>query len=177
MSYPWTFPNITPAKIEFVAKTQASKFTSPFTGRSQVVRYQAGQWWECTLTFPPLTATDAQTLSGFITGLSGQQGTFYYKLPSKFRLSGNVAITVGGNGNDVTVNTGTPQVGLYGTDSVSNRLVQFTSATSIFPALAAGNTTINPTSGSLFRLASNEVRYTVDEAMMYGFVIPVIEAI
>lgn len=177
MSFPWQFPNIVPSGIEFVAKTQAAKWTSPFSGKSQVVRYQSGQWWELALTFPPLFTTDAQILSGFITGLGGQDGTFYWKLPDMFKLSASVTGTVAANGNDFSVGSGTATPGLFGADSVHNRLVQFTTATSIFPALNAGAVTINPASGSLFRLASNEVRFTVNEMKNYGVTINLVEAI
>jgi len=175
-TFPLTFPSIVPSGIEFVAKTQTSKFTSPFTGRSQIYRFQAAQWWELNLQFPPLQTSEALVMSGFLTGLAGQSGTFYFTLPSMFAMNGSAAVTVAANGNDITVNSGTAQVGLFGSDSVSKRLVQFTGDTAIFPALVAGATTLTHT-GSLYRLASNEVRFSVDEARNYGIVIPIVEAI
>ena len=179
MSYPWQFPAITPTKIDFMAQTLTSKFTSPFSGKTQTYRYQAGQWWTLTLTFSPQLMhgnNNAQTLSGFLTGLGGQDGTFYMQLPSMFRLSGNVSGSVAANGNDFTLNSGTPTVGLFGAD-VNRRLVVFTTTGSIFPALPSGSVTINPNSGSLFRLATNEVKWSVDEMRQYGFSFDVIEAI
>ena len=177
MSYPWVFPSITPSNIEFTSKTQTAKFTSPFSGKTQTTRFQAGQWWELKLSFPPLQTTQAQTLSGFLTGLGGQDGTFTFKIPSMFRLTASVSGSIAANGNDFTLNSGTPVAGLFGTDSVNSRLVQFTTTASVFPALSAGAVTINPANGALFRLASNEVRYTVNEMRDYGIEISIIEAI
>jgi hypothetical protein len=109
-------------------------------------------------------------------------GTFYYYIPSKFRLPGNVGISVSSDGNSVTVLTGTPTVGLFGVDSVSNRLVQFTSvgdsgAATIFPSLQSVPTTIVPSGGALFRLSTNESKFNVDEFMEYAITVPIHEAI
>jgi hypothetical protein len=82
-----TFPTtIVPNAINFVAKTQATSFTSPFGGQQQVVRY-SGQWWELDLRFPPLFHTQAETLSAFLNSLGGSSTSFYFNLPSKFFMS------------------------------------------------------------------------------------------
>ena len=180
MSYPWTWPTgITPNNIEFCAKTLTTKHNSGYTGRSQIIRYQAGQWSELNLRFAPMVQSQAKQLTGFLNGLQGTYGTFYFTIPAIFRLGGAVGVTVAANGNDVTVTTGSATVGAYGTEMTTRRLVTFGgdgSNTNIFPALSSGSYTIQPTSGSLFRLASNEVRFTVNDAMEYGFTVPVIEA-
>ena len=174
---PYLFPStIVPSNIEFVAKTNISVFASPYTGKTQVTRFQGGQWWELILSFPPLTPSEAQTLTGYLTRLGGQDGTFYYTLPDMFAMSGSVVATVLANGNDFTLSSGTPQIGLFGSDSVAKRLVQFTSATSLFPVLTAGAKTITNT-GSLFRLTNNEVRFTVNEMRDYGVVIAIRETL
>ena len=179
MAYPYTFPNITPKSIEFMAKSTVAKFTSPFTKRAQVVNYNSGQYWELNLQFPPLYGSNARVLSGFANSLQGQYGTFYFTLPPDMRISGSVTFTVAGNGNEITVTSGTAQPGLFGA-SLGNprRLVQFTTATSIFPALPGGTTvTLHPSTGSLFRLNSNDVAFNVNEAREYGVVLPLVEAI
>jgi hypothetical protein len=93
-------------------------------------------------------------------------------------ISANVGISTTSTGNDFTVSSGTVQVGKYGYDASSNRLVQFTTATSLFPKLNPSTAyTINTTSGVRMRLATNEVNYSIDEMMLTGIVIPMIEAI
>jgi hypothetical protein len=179
MPYPYTFPSIAPREIEFQSRSTVAKFTSPFTKRSQLVNFNGGQWWELNLQFPPLFDANAKTLSGFVNSLQGQYGTFYYTLPASMRISGSVTFTVSGNGNEITVTSGTAQPGLFGA-SLGNprRLVQFTTATSIFPALPGGTSvTLHPTTGSLFRLASNDNSFSVNEIRQYGVSLPIVEAI
>jgi len=178
--YPIIYPTNTklaPKSIDFTSKTIATQFRSPYTGQSQTYRY-GGQWWELTLTYAPLFQTDAEELTGFLNALAGTFGTFTYKLPSKFLISANVGITTTATGNDFTVSSGTVQVGKYGYDSSSKRLVQFTTATSLFPKLIPSTSyTINTTTGVNLRLATNDINFSVDEMMLTGITVPFVEAI
>lgn len=179
-NFPLTYPTNTrlqPRSIEFTAKSITTQFQSPFTGKTQIYRY-GGQWWELNVTLAPLFQSDAEEMTAFLNALAGTSGTFTFKLPSKFMLSANVGVSTTATGNDFTVSSGTVQVGKYGYDASSNRLVQFTTATSLFPKLSPSTAyTINTTSGTRMRLANNNVTYSVDEMMLTGVVIPMIEAI
>lgn len=179
-SFPLTYPTNTrlqPKNIEFTTRTLTTQFQSPFTGKTQIYRY-GGQWWELNVTLAPLFQSDAEEMTGFLNALAGSTGTFTFKLPTKFMISSSVGVTTTTTGNDFTVDSGTVQVGKYGYDSTSNRLVQFTTATSLFPKLMPSTAyTINTTSGVKMRLANNDVQYSVDEMMLTGVVIPMIEAI
>lgn len=179
-SFPLNYPTNTklaPKSIDFTSKTIATQFRSPYTGKTQTYRY-GGQWWELTLTYAPLFQTDAEELTGFLNALAGTSGTFTYKLPSKFMISANVGISTTATGNDFTVSSGTVQVGKYGYDGSSNRLVQFTTATSLFPKLSPSiSYTINTTSGTKLRLATNDINFSVDEMMLTGITVPFVEAI
>jgi hypothetical protein len=179
-SFPLTYPTNTrlqPKNIEFTTRTLTTQFQSPFTGKTQIYRY-GGQWWELNVTLAPLFQSDAEEMTGFLNALAGSTGTFTFKLPTKFMISSSVGVTTTSTGNDFTVDSGTVQVGKYGYDSTSNRLVQFTTATSLFPKLMPSTAyTINTTSGVKMRLANNDVQYSVDEMMLTGVVIPMIEAI
>jgi hypothetical protein len=76
------------------------------------------------------------------------------------------------------VSSGTVQVGKYGYDSSSKRLVQFTTATSLFPKLIPSTSyTINTTTGVNLRLATNDINFSVDEMMLTGITVPFVEAI
>ncbi len=179
-SFPLTYPTnvrLQPRSIDFTARSITTQFQSPFTGKTQIYRY-GGQWWELNVTLAPLFQSDAEEMTAFLNALAGSSGTFTFKLPSKFMISANVGISTTATGNDFTVSSGTVQVGKYGYDASSNRLVQFTTATSLFPKLNPSTAyTINTTSGVRMRLATNEVNYSIDEMMLTGIVIPMIEAI
>ena len=163
-NFPLTYPTNTklaPKSIDFTSKTIATQFRSPYTGKTQTYRY-GGQWWELTVTYAPLFQTDAEELTGFLNALAGTSGTFTYKLPSKFMISANVGISTTATGYDGS----------------SNRLVQFTTATSLFPKLSPSiSYTINTTSGTNLRLATNDINFSVDEMMLTGITVPFVEAI
>lgn len=176
LNYP-TNPRLAPKSIDFTNRNLTSQFRSPYSGQLQVHRY-GGQWFELNVTLAPLFLDDALELTGFLNALAGDSGTFIFKVPSKFLISASVGITTTVTGNDFTLGSGTVQVGRYGYSSSNNRLVQFTTATSIFPKLAPSTSfTIDKTSGVKMRLASREVSYSVDEMMIHGVVIPMVEAI
>ena len=179
-SFPINYPTNTrlaPKSIEFTNRNLTSQFRSPYSGQLQVHRY-GGQWFELNVTLAPLFLDDALELTAFLNALAGDSGTFIFKVPSKFLISASVGITTTATGNDFTLGSGTVQVGRYGYSSSNNRLVQFTTATSIFPKLAPSTSfTIDKTSGVKMRLASREVSYSVDEMMIHGVVIPMVEAI
>lgn len=179
-NFPLTYPTNTrlaPKSIEFTNRNLTTQFRSPYSGQLQVHRY-GGQWFELNVTLAPLFLDDALELTAFLNALAGDSGTFIFKVPSKFLISASVGITTTATGNDFTLGSGTVQVGRYGYSSSNNRLVQFTTATSIFPKLAPSTSfTIDKTSGVKMRLASREVSYSVDEMMIHGVVIPMVEAI
>lgn len=175
LSYP-TNPYLTPKKIDFTAKTIATRYQSPYTGKQQVYRY-GGQYWELNLTIPPLLQSDAEELTGFLAALAGTSGTFTFKLPTKLVITSSQSITVGANGNDFTGGSGV-QIGKYGYCATSPyRLVKFTTSSSLFPKLPAGSVTINNSTGVLLRLATNDIQYSTDEMMITNTVIPCIEVL
>ena len=182
-SYPITYPTnkaLSPKKIDFTTRTLGTQFRSPYTGLMQTHRY-GGQWFELNVTLPPLFQSDAEELTGFLNALGGMQGIFYFQLPSKFLIPSTVVATTTTTGNDFTVTNGaTINVGKYGYTSniTPNRLVQFTTATSLFPKLnpSQAGYSINNSAGAKMRLASNDLSYSVDEMMITGVVIPMVEA-
>jgi hypothetical protein len=179
-TYPITYPTnarLQPRNIDFVNKTLTSKFQSSFSGQTQIHRY-GGQWFELNVTLPPLFQADAEEMTAFLNRLGGNYGTFLFKLPSKFMMTGSpISVTTDTTGNEFTTGA-TIQVGKYAYDATDKRLVQFTSATSLFPKLSPSVAhTLNTTDGVKMRLATSEVAYNVNEMMMYGVVIPMYEAI
>jgi hypothetical protein len=178
-SYP-TNTRLVPQRIEFTTRTLATQFQSPYTGKSQTHRY-GGQFWELNVTLAPLFLDDALELTAFLNSLAGTSTAFTFKLPTKFMMSSTpVVLTTTTTGNDFTVTSGTVSVGKYGYTSniTPNRLVQFTTATSLFPKLTPSQAgySINNSSGANMRLVNNDVKYNVDEMMLTGIVIPMVES-
>lgn len=171
-----TYPTnlrLTPRSINFVPKTQATSFTSPFGGQTQVVRY-SGQWWQLDLQYAPLAQSDAEELMGFFVGLNGMDGTFTYKLPTKFiPTSVQSPLTITGAGNTFTGGSGSIGKFCY----AASRLVQFTTTASLFPSLPTGSTSFSTSAGATFRLASNDLQWSVDEMMLYGFSVGITEVV
>lgn len=172
-TYP-TNKRLVPKSVSFTAKTQATTFQSPYSGQQQIVQY-SGQWWEATLTYAPLFQTDAEELIGFLNSLNGSTGTFKWLPPSKYLVTGSFTATMASPSN-IFSETGAP-VGKFGIDSVGNRLVQFTTTSSLFPILPTGAHTIGNTGGATFRLMSNDLTFTIDEMQLYGVSIAIREAI
>jgi hypothetical protein len=177
-SYP-TNTRLVPQKIEFTTRTLATQFQSPYTGKSQTHRY-GGQFWELNVTLAPLFLDDALELTAFLNSLAGTSTAFTFKLPSKFMIPSSVTFDTTTTGNDFTLTAGTVSVGKYGytTNYTANRLVQFTTGTSVFPKLKPSQAgyTVNNSAGANMRLVNNDVQYSVDEMMLTGIVIPMVES-
>lgn len=172
-TYP-TNKRLVPNKMSLTAKTQASSFQSPFGGQTQVVQY-SGQWWEGTLSYAPLFQADAEELMGFVNGLNGMVNTFYFTPQTKMLMSGSLTVTVNADGNTFTETGG--QIGKFGIETTSYRLIQFTGTGSLFPRLPAGSHTISTSHGATFRLMTNDPTFDMDATMLYGTSLPIQEAL
>lgn len=80
VSFPLSFPSIAPASANFKLVRSVSASTSPFTLKQQVYRF-AGDRWEGTVNFPPLTRAQAAEFQAFFLQLEGMYGTFLYGDP------------------------------------------------------------------------------------------------
>jgi hypothetical protein len=174
--YPYpSNPNLTPKGANFNHRTLATTFSSPFTATTQTVKY-TGEWIEGTLQYPPLDYTYAQELIAFFTLLRGKVNTFTWSPPPfMMATTGSMSVTITGDGSTFTGATG--QVGKYSVESNTKRLIQFTSTSSIFPALPLGSNTFNSATPAQFKLMSNDVNYSVDELYLYGFAVAITDAI
>ena len=95
ISYPLTLPSsIRFTSSNWVSVDVTSEMTSPFTGDSNVIVWDA-QWWECTLTSIPLLPEDAQTITAFLRKLRGKSGTFYMGDPLRTVPYGSAASAPG----------------------------------------------------------------------------------
>jgi hypothetical protein len=154
-----TFPLSAPATpgfraIQWTPRTVVGMAQSPFTGAQQTYAHP-GQWWEVSVTLPPMTDAQAGAWCGFFLALNGREGTFYLgDTIRKTRLgavTGTLTVGSGAVANTTTLPiagaTGSFAVGDWiqvGTTSTSrlHRVTQVNSSSSVdvFPRLRSAYT-------------------------------------
>ena len=185
---PLAFPNVGIQNMSMRLRRVVAVAESPFTLDTQVYTHQ-GARWEAEISLPPLTHTEAKSIEGFILGLKGREGTFTFGNPlDTSTLSDNTVSSAAIRAESFTLGSGTAAV-LAGTYfELNNHLYCVTSDK------AAGATTLNfqpplrsavtsslvvkynlPT--TTWRMSSNEVSWSINEASIYGFAFSCVEAL
>ena len=183
ISYPLSLPtNIGMASIELRAKNTVAVSSSPFTYKQTVYAYD-GQMWEADVTLPPMNRDDAESWIAFLMSLKGRYGTFLLNDPSATSVRGTAtSATITGSAGDSSVTvtmSGTLKAGDYlqlgsGNDSTLHKVLADKSGSGtleIWPKLRKARSSVSAdlTSASgLFRLASNETAWSVNDASFYG---------
>ena len=195
ISYPLNLPNITSyASARMTARSVVGVTRSPFTGSQQVQSHQ-GKWWEFEASLKPMTRASAEEWISFMISLNGMQGTFLLGDPlgttargigtgtplvKGASQTGSSLITDGWTASQ----TGILKAGDYiqlGAGSSSKLYKVLADANSdgsgnatfdIFPSIntaVADNSAITVASPKgLFRLASNEMGFDLQQAQNYG---------
>lgn len=207
IAYPRTLPTITGIQsISLRARTATAISRSPFTYKEQVLSHQ-GQRWEAEVSLPPMKRAAAEEWVAFLVSLKGQFGTFLLGDPSAATPRGSASTSAGTplvNGASQTGDTlaidGLPTsvtgyllAGDYirvGTGSASRlyKVLQNVNTNSsgqatldIFPTLRASpsdNQTVFVSSAKgVFRLASNEANWSINQAETFGINFAAIEAV
>ena len=154
---------------------------SPFTYDQQVYQHQ-GVRWEAEVTLPPMKRADAKQLEAFFAGLRGQANTFTLGNP----LHNTTATGTGTGAVNATTLTGSFTGAVAGDYfQIGTALYIVTEATSstsinIMPPLrasASGAALDFTLPKGTWRLATNEVGWTIDQASLYGFTFACVEAI
>ena len=206
ISYPLSLPtSIGIAQIELRATNAVAVSRSPFTFSTQVHAY-SGQSWQADVTLPSIRRDLAEEWVAWLISLKGQLGTFYLGDPNAVTPRGSArdthTILVNGatsSGNTLAIDdapasqTGYLKAGDY---------MQVGTGTSrqLFKVLADVNTngsgqatvdiwpdvrttiannaavTVENTKG-IFRLASNEQAFSINEASIYGITFGAMEAL
>jgi len=180
---PFALPTVTGVRsIELQATNAVAVSRSPFTFASQVHAY-SGQMWSASLTLPPMKMTEARQWTAWLTALRGQYGTFLLGDTSCSQISGTAtSAAVTGVAGDSTISvtmTGTIlagdmiQIGTSADATLHKVLVDQSGDGSleIWPALRTERLDVALTltnAQGVFRLASNDVAWSVDEASIYG---------
>lgn len=192
ISYPLALPTITGVQgLELRASNAVAVSRSPFTFASQVHAY-SGQMWSAELTLPPMKLTAARQWTSWLTSLRGQFGYFMLGDTSCGQISGTAtSATVTGVAGDNTlgvVMTGTIlagdmiQIGVSSDATLHKVLADQDGAgdLEIWPAIrqdrSAEPLTLTNAQG-VFRLASNDASWSVNEANIYGISFSAIEKI
>lgn len=192
LSYPLTLPsNIGMASIELRAVNAVAVSSSPFTYKQQVQVYD-GQRWEADVTLPPMNRDDAETWVSFLLSLKGRAGSFLLYDPAAKNIRGTtgsvyVSGSAGEDSVDATV-TGTLRAGDYiqlgsASDATLHKVLEDYSGVGkleIWPKLRKDRSNEQATlvkASGLFRLASNETSWSVNDASFFGISFSAIEVI
>lgn len=183
ISYPLSLPtNIGMASIELRAKNTVAVSSSPFTYKQTVYAYD-GQMWEADVTLPPMNRDDAESWIAFLMSLKGRYGTFLLNDPSATSVRGTAtSATITGSAGDSSVTvtmSGTLKAGDYiqlgsASDATLHKVLADKSGSGtleIWPKLRKDRSSVSAdlTSASgVFRLASNETSWSVNDASFYG---------
>ena len=185
---PLAFPNVGIQNMSMRLRRVVAVVESPFTLDTQVYTHQ-GARWEAEISLPPLTHAEAKSIEGFIVGLKGREGTFTFGNPlDTSTLSNNTVSSAAIRAESFTLGSGTAAVTAGTYFELNNYLYCVTSDK------AAGATTLNfqpplrsaVTSSlvvkynlpkSLWRMSSNDVGWSINEASIYGFAFSCEEAL
>ena len=188
ITYPLSLPNQTTIRsVEFRAINAVAYSQSPFTYAGQTHTY-SGQQWAVDITLKPMRRDDAEAWVAWLLSLRGRHGTFLLSDPISNSIRGTAtAATITGSAGDETVAATVASgetlkagdfIGLgTGSDSTLHKvLVDYTGTGSsadleIWPALRKTRSGVSAdltSAQGLFRLASNETVYNVNQVAVYG---------
>jgi len=203
ISYPVTFPSIGIRSMMIRARSVVGVAQSPFTLSQQVYKHQ-GQAWEAEVTLPPMKRDEAEQIASFLLKMNGQYGTFLLGDPANTAPRGVGTGTPLVNGGSQTGDslitdgwtistTGILKAGDWiqlGSGSATrlhkvlddvNSDASGNATLSIWPSLRSSPSnnaqiTVSSPKGQ-WRLASNEIQYSIDEASVYGITFACVESL
>src|SRR6185312_7556144 len=73
-----------PAQIEIAMNDTVAVVASPFTRQTQTQQWPGGDFWDATVTMPPMTAQAAAAWRGFLAELRGRANVFQLSDPSAY---------------------------------------------------------------------------------------------
>jgi len=206
ISYPLTFPTHTrPKNTNIRAVNVVAASTSPFTFRQQIVKH-FGQRWEVEISLPPMKRTNAEKWVAWLISLGGIYGTFNMPLfpytagGSASTAAGTPLVNGAGQIGQTLLIDGAPasavgylkagdfiQRGAGASATLHKVLTDVTSSAGgactleLWPemrtAVADNAAIVVSTPQGLFRLASNETNYSVDDVAMYGITFGAVEVV
>lgn len=195
ISYPLTVPDHNFRSMTLRMKRVVGMSESPFTLEQQVYEHQ-GARWEAEISLPPMKLDEARAWEAFFISLRGRKGTFTMGNPLHNVLVTGVSLdgAASARASEIAVTGGTGQTinaGEYfqigtGLDSRIHQVVETivmdgTDTLTIEPPLrtshADGTSLDFSQPKGIWRLASNDVEWSINEASIYGFTFACIEAL
>lgn len=183
ITYPITLPtNIGMSSIELRAVNTTAVSVSPFTYKQQTYSYD-GEKWEADITLPPMNRDDAESWVSFLMSLRGKSGSFLLYDPSAKNIRGTAtSVVVTGNTGESSVDvvmTGTLKAGDYiqlgsASDATLHKVLVDQSGDGtleIWPKLRKDRSSVTAVivnASGVFRLASNETSWSVNDASFFG---------
>lgn len=199
ISYPLTIPNHDFQAFDLRLQRKVATVVSPFTYASQSYE-NSGTRWEATVTLPPLTHSEARLWQAFFVSLRGTIGTFEMYNPLNATPHGNLTADVvtagGGSAGDDTISLKKIESGgstLKAGDFIemNNHIYMLVEDLVLTPVNSPSTATFEPTlrtgvsqnvsveyapAYGRWRLATNEVGFSINQASMYGFSFACVEA-
>ena len=206
INYPIALPTHTGiAQIEFRTKNAVAYSRSPFTFAGQAHEY-AGKMWQADVTLPPMKRSDAEQWVAWLVSLKGQFGTFYLgdplaELPMGSARDADTILVDGAvsSGNTIDID-GAPagqtdylkagdflQIGsdtsrqlfkvLTDTDTDGTGSATVDVWPNVRTSIADNAAVTVESPQGVFRLASNEQSWSVNNAAIYGISFSAMEAI
>jgi len=176
------FPNVGFTAMTMRLRSATAVSQSPFTYDQQTYQHQ-GVRWEAEVQLPPLKRSDAKQVEAFFAALRGQANTFTMGNPIH-NTTATGAITSGTAGaTTVTGSTSGVVAGDYFETGNALYIVTGISGSSIdiMPPLRSAISSSTPMDFTLpkgtWRLASNDIGWSINEASLYGFTFACVEAI
>jgi hypothetical protein len=185
---PLAFPSVGIQNLDMRLNRSVAVSSSPYSFEQQAYEHQ-GARWECEVTLPPLTHSEAKAVQAFIVGLKGRSGTFTFGSPlhtstATSTTSGTTAI----RSETLTTTAGSSAVGAGEYFQLGDYLYMTTAAKSagagtlefqppLRAEISTGTALDFTLPKSLWRLASNDTGWAVDTASIYGFTFAFVEAL
>ena len=187
---PLAFPSVGIQKMSMRLRRVVAIAESPFTLDTQVYTHQ-GARWEAEISLPPLKhgSTEAKSVEAFIVGLKGREGTFTFGNPlHTSTLSNNTVSSAAVRAETFELGSGTVAVPAGTYFELNSYLYMVTEdkaaneATLKFqPPLRSAVTSSLVVKynlpKSLWRMASNDIGWSINEASIYGFSFACVEAL
>lgn len=192
ISTPLIFPTHTGVRsIELRATNATAVSSSPFTYNSQALHW-GGEMWSAGIELPPMRRSDAEIWVAWLVALRGRFNPFYLGDTSASSIRGTATtVTVTGDAGDsslTAVSDGTLlagdmiQIGTGSDGTLHKVLIDLSGSGTleVWPAIRKDRTAEVVTLASakgVFRLDSNDVSWSVNEACIYGISFGATEAL
>ena len=183
MAADFTFPNVGIQSMTMRLRSATAMSSSPFTFDQQVYEHP-GVRWEAEIKLPPLKRSDAKAVEAFLAGLRGSSKTFSLGSPLHTTTGTGSISAVTANSTSATGTFSNVDPGDY--FQLGDHLYIVTAVTSgtAITIMPPARQTISTSTAldftlpkGIWRLASNEIDWNIDQASFYGFTFACVEAL